>query len=81
MRIKQRINQLILFATFPTPQREHTSHSYSHPAVPDEYKLLRPRVDGNQSRDVASPQWAGKQTLTILVTRQLDQDFYLVVQS
>ena len=35
MRIKQRINQLILFATFQTPQREQASRSCSHPAVTD----------------------------------------------
>ena len=30
---------------------------------------------------IVQAQWAGKRTLTILVTKQLNQEFYLIVQS
>ena len=44
-------------------------------------KIKTPKIE-KENKNVSGsthPQWAGKRTLTILVTKQLDQDFYLVV--
>ena len=62
-------------------ERQVKATELSRKLIMQQNVLIQGKLAQEASTHASYTQWAGTRTLTILVTKQLDQNFYLVVQS